>query len=454
MACLLILIGIGILLRLVRINRSYWFDELYTMAQLGEPSFQRMLHDTTLDPNNPPLFSMIGYGWVQIFGYSEIGSRSLSLLLGILLIGTPWIARTALNQTEKWLAAAMLALWYLPIRFSQETRVYSLMLLLGAICLYCFLENMVTPTRARRVAIHISLIFLALTHVFGILLALSFLATMILLAKGVRQRTALTLYAAALAAVGSAPLLLDGILSLTGGRFWVPFTPSWLLTQAILVVTPVGAAILLYSFAMARSSGPVLEWRSPLTRALIPSLVMLVGSIVLSVHTPIIIARNLICLVPALVLIASTGLKQALHGRSATIVFALLGMLGMQSAIAEYFWVGFNREDFRAVSRLSVEKNVPMCYVVSQGESSRLTPLYGFYVDKIWRRPDLIPRLYDLDALGSEAVANNCPFWSAIHAPGFNFQSEQSFKQCVRSDPQMGLAPEVLVFCAPRSQRD
>src|SRR5579863_5263785 len=173
LAALLVAISaVGILLRIAAIERSYWFDELATVTTIDVPDWKTVLGLTARD-NQPPLYNSIAFAWARGFGVSEFAVRSLSLLIGIVALFTPWLARTALTRSEKLLNFSILCLMPLPIRYAQEARNYSLLFLLSSACIYSYYEATVTNSRRPLILFHAMLIALAFTHLFGLLLAVS-----------------------------------------------------------------------------------------------------------------------------------------------------------------------------------------------------------------------------------------------------------------------------------------
>ena len=75
---IIILISVCLLLG-AAIRMSFWEDETYTATQSQKP-FSDLLQSTQFDVH-PVLPIMVTSIWGSIFGYDEIGLRSLSILL-------------------------------------------------------------------------------------------------------------------------------------------------------------------------------------------------------------------------------------------------------------------------------------------------------------------------------------------------------------------------------------
>jgi uncharacterized membrane protein len=81
--------AVGAALRFATLGaQSYWFDET-TTVQLVRMSFGGMLHRIRVDQTTPPLYFSLAWLWSRIFGSGEVGLRSLSAVLGTLMIRSP-----------------------------------------------------------------------------------------------------------------------------------------------------------------------------------------------------------------------------------------------------------------------------------------------------------------------------------------------------------------------------
>lgn len=130
---------IGIVLRFV--SRSpMWLDEALTVSisklplsgstvpagATGATIFEALRHD-----GHPPLFYVLLHGWMSVFGTSNLAVRSLSGLFGVLCLPLAFlIGRRRGGSLLGWLAVAVVALSPFAVRYSDEARMYSLVMLL------------------------------------------------------------------------------------------------------------------------------------------------------------------------------------------------------------------------------------------------------------------------------------------------------------------------------------
>jgi uncharacterized membrane protein len=447
---LLLLAVAGIVLRFAAIERSYWFDELATVANIDVPDWKTVLDITSRD-NQPPLYNSAIFFWTHLFGFSEIAVRALSLLFGLLALGTPWLARTSLDRSEKLLIFTILCLMPLPIRYAQEARNYSLLFLLSSACLFCFFELTLAKSRRLQILFHVSLLLLAFTHLFGLLLAASFLAVMFWREPHILRRLGLVVYGAAISAAVVVPLLHGGSGQLAGGNFWITFTAASFCVQMLMVLTPIGIALLLYALILWRREPE----RAPLNPALLPAvmpfLLMLAGSIAISFNTPIVTDRNLIGLVAAFALLTAWFLRRII-ARYPLSALALMCLLLLQAAALTFSPYLFIQQDFRSIAQHSIADNSKVCYVVPMADETRRLPrrLYSFYIARLLGHPELAPVLLRPAEVPSDLADGQCRFWAnaVLQKRGLSFlRAMPQFARCADvplGKPGVRMASELL----------
>jgi uncharacterized membrane protein len=452
-ALLIAISAVGILLRFAVIDRSYWFDELATLNGVDAPDWKMVLQNTSQD-NQPPLYNSAVFAWIQAFGPSEIAVRSLSTLFGILALFTPWLARTSLSRTEKLLCFTILCLMPLPIRYAQEARNYSLLFLLSSTCLYSYYEIIAAKSRRLQILFHASLILLAFTHLFGLLLAVSFLAVMFWRERRTNWRLGLIAYAAALAAAIVVPLLHGGSGQLAGGKFWITFSAASLSWQLLMVFTPVGIALLTYAVITWHRNSERAPFDPALAPAIMPFILMLAGSMLISFNTPILTERNLIGLIPAYALLTACLLQRVIARNPATITVTLLCLLLLQAVALTYSPFLFIQEDFRSIAKHSVAANSKVCYVVPSTTQKLPHHVLAYYVTRIFDRPDLKPEDMRLSEVPQDLTTRHCGLWAYPSLPkrGISvLRTLPQFSHC--ADVQLGKpsarAASELLDCRP-----
>jgi mannosyltransferase len=146
---LLLILGVGAALRFHRLGaESLWLDEAVSLEISQEP-LAGIVHDAT-DDVHPPLYYFALHYWMLPFGHSEPALRSLSALLGVLVIGAVYRLGTRLFDPVTGLVAAFLvALSTLHVSLAQEARMYTLLALLSVLSMESF-ARLAEPHAIRR----------------------------------------------------------------------------------------------------------------------------------------------------------------------------------------------------------------------------------------------------------------------------------------------------------------
>ncbi len=131
---------LALALRSFRLDgQSLWSDEGVGVA-LAQRDLATIARDAAHDIH-PPLYYYLLHLWVRLFGTSEIAVRSLSVLCGLLLVFFTYLLGRALFNNKVALVASFLAaISPFQIYYSQETRMYILVALQGAISLLLLLK--------------------------------------------------------------------------------------------------------------------------------------------------------------------------------------------------------------------------------------------------------------------------------------------------------------------------
>jgi len=147
---LVAIVLVGALVRFSTLGeQSFWLDESFTYGIVARD----LGHAVATIPrteSTPPLYYVLGWLWVRVFGLSEVGLRSFSALCGTLMIPVLWEIGRRLISPRVGLVAALLAavnpflFWY-----SQEARAYSLLLLLSSLSLLAVVRARERPSRQR-----------------------------------------------------------------------------------------------------------------------------------------------------------------------------------------------------------------------------------------------------------------------------------------------------------------
>jgi hypothetical protein len=162
------LVVLGAVLRFSTLGaQSYWFDEAQAAHEL-HLSLGSMLSAMVDKETAPPLYFVLGWVWVHVFGAGEVGLRSLSALAGTALIPIAYLCgRELVSRRAGLLTAAFVAVSPFMIWYSQEAREYMLVAMFCGASLLWFVRASRDPT-ARQIAWWAGFSVLALlTHYFA-----------------------------------------------------------------------------------------------------------------------------------------------------------------------------------------------------------------------------------------------------------------------------------------------
>ncbi|HEY3725035.1 MAG TPA: glycosyltransferase family 39 protein [Acidimicrobiia bacterium] len=112
-----------------------WLDEALTVNIAKLPLSH--LTDALKRDGAPPLYYVLLHGWIQVFGSSDVAVRALSGVLGVAMLPLAWLAGRRVAgadpSRQRWVAwGAVLIVASSPfaIRYSTETRMYMLAMVL------------------------------------------------------------------------------------------------------------------------------------------------------------------------------------------------------------------------------------------------------------------------------------------------------------------------------------
>jgi uncharacterized membrane protein len=145
---------------------SIWFDEAFS-AYLVRFNFWDIAKFTATDVH-PPFYYWLLKVWTSIFGSGEIGLRSLSIVLGMMVIIAGFIfVRKFFGRKAAWLSTIIMAVSPMLVRYGIEARMYMLVTLIAFIATYV-LYTAVQTKRRKWWMIYAGLVALGMyTHYFS-----------------------------------------------------------------------------------------------------------------------------------------------------------------------------------------------------------------------------------------------------------------------------------------------
>ena len=195
-----LLVVVGAALRLLGLDaKGFWQDEVATLEVL-RADLGGLPPAITDSERAPPLYYLIAWPWTRVFGDGEVGIRSLSALSGVAVIPVAYLAgKELVSRRAGVVAAGLVAVNPLLVWYSQEARVYSLLVLLSGVALYFFARSLKDPRPWPLALWALFSVLAVMTHYFA---AFAFAAEAAwLLARAGRRRAVLAASAVPAAAV-------------------------------------------------------------------------------------------------------------------------------------------------------------------------------------------------------------------------------------------------------------
>jgi 4-amino-4-deoxy-L-arabinose transferase-like glycosyltransferase len=348
-----LIIGLAAVLRFAYLGaKSIWSDEAFSivMAQLPWSDFWRM---TTTTEANMSLYYVLLRGWLR-FGDPAWWVKLLSALTAVAVVPIVyWIGRELFSHRAGALAALLLSINVFHIRYSQEARSYSLVVLLVAFSFLAFFRCLKEPDHLWGGFYVLSTALALYAHFFA---ALVLLAQLVSLAAMPNPRRFATRQLARLCLVlilGS-PLLWFVLFRNRGQLNWIQPIHLKDLYHFLLYMTGSGLkfGIALVAILVALRTW-VSRWRTQQWDMEAWSFVVLIlwlalplcVAMVVSIWKPIYAPRFLIFCLPAALLLIADGLAQISYPwiRYALVTLLLVSAVG---PIRSYY-VEPGQEDWR-----------------------------------------------------------------------------------------------------------
>ena len=166
---LVVLLSFGLRLYHLR-TQSLWYDEAFSVW-LSRQSPAQIVANVEL--GHTPFYFLLLHGWMLLAGQSEQAIRYLSLLAGVLtvpaayMIGKRLFGRAVALATATLVATSPLAIWY-----SQETRMYSVVMLVASLSTYFMIRGLEGESRFW-FAYAAAAAILPYVHLYGLMVVLA-----------------------------------------------------------------------------------------------------------------------------------------------------------------------------------------------------------------------------------------------------------------------------------------
>ena len=138
-AFLLGLLAISLFVRTYSLGEALWMDEGLSIGIASQPLFD--IPGVLRQDGSPPLYYMLLSVWMDVAGNGPAETQALSVAVSLLAIPSAlWAGWTLFGRRAGFMAAALAAVNPVLNAYAQETRMYSLMLLLSLVLTAAFLH--------------------------------------------------------------------------------------------------------------------------------------------------------------------------------------------------------------------------------------------------------------------------------------------------------------------------
>lgn len=179
------IVALGAVLRLLGpLDSGLWFDEIWTLVDLGRLPLADVLTTYGSD-NNHPLYTLAAWTSLHTLGESALALRLPAVLFGVASIAAQWmLARAVTGRREALLATALMALSYHHVWFSQNARGYTALLFFTLVSTTFFLRLLDERSGKAWIGYGLSLALGTFTHQTAVFVA----AAHVLVYAGVTSR--------------------------------------------------------------------------------------------------------------------------------------------------------------------------------------------------------------------------------------------------------------------------
>ncbi|MGI8863209.1 MAG: glycosyltransferase family 39 protein [Solirubrobacteraceae bacterium] len=409
------LVGLTLLaaaLRLATISsQSYWVDEATTVHEL-HLGLGGLIHALRVNESTPPLYYLLAWGWVKLFGSGEAALRSLSAVAGIALVPIAYgCGRELVSRAAGLVAAALVSVNPFLIWYSQEARAYMLFAALSGCSLWFFARSRRAPSARNLTGWTVFSVLAVLSHFFaGFLIA----PEVVLLALAHRRRAVLIAAAGVLAVqLAVIPLALGDLshpllgwikqfsLSVRVQQVPVSFGLGTLYQSSLVNHGLLGAAVLgLVVVVLLVRAGGRPERRGAGTAALLAGTVILVPLVLAWVGRDYFVPRNMIpAWIPlAVVLGAACTVPRARLAGGLLAGVLLVGSVAAGNQIDSH--AEYQRPDWRGVAQALGSTSQPRAIIAYDGQFAA-QPLAIYLPHVPWSTPARPVSVMEVDVVGS-----------------------------------------------------
>jgi len=221
---LFILMAASVAFRSELLGGQYWMDEAITVGIASHPLSE--IPGILRQDGSPPLYYFLLHFWIQAFGNGEAATHSLSLLFATLTIPVSfWMADSIFGRRAGLMTATIFTLNPFLTQYAQETRMYTLMALLGLLATAGFVHGFIYRRRKYVALFAVSQALMLYTHAWALFFGAGSLVALVIVYRLADEQHRQN-------------LIRDGIYAYVGaGILFLPWLPNFIY-QSIHTAAP------------------------------------------------------------------------------------------------------------------------------------------------------------------------------------------------------------------------
>jgi len=198
------LVVVSFFLRTLALGESLWMDEGLSIGIASQPLLD--IPGVLRQDGSPPLYYALLHVWMDVVGRGPADTQGLSVAISLLAIPAGlWAGWTLFGRRAGLICATLGAFNPFLTYYAQETRMYSLMVVLSLVVTTAFMHVYVYRRRAYLPVFALALAAILYTHSWGIFFTAGTLISLLPVLRAAEQRR--SIYKDALIGFGAAFLL-------------------------------------------------------------------------------------------------------------------------------------------------------------------------------------------------------------------------------------------------------
>ncbi|RZL45427.1 MAG: phospholipid carrier-dependent glycosyltransferase [Pedobacter sp.] len=430
---IILILLLASILRLYHIDyQSVWLDEICSIMEANPNIAWLDLEATILvsDPHPPLYFAMLKIMF-QLFGYTTFVARILSAIIGILgVLSIYLLGKEIVNKRVGLIAALLLAINYFHIYYSQEVRMYGLLLLFTVLSYYRLVIFLKNTTYRNAVWYGLFAGLMIFTQFFGLfVLASQLVILLVVFLRWDKSDKLQFLYKSFVSGALMVLIFLPAIniFIATTKKKYAVFQPTTIDTikqifkdfveksDALLLMAI--ALILSYFFFLIKDKTYRDKKKSLIIKVLLfwIFITLLIPIIRSYLVTPMIVSRYFITILPAFIILVAMGIDSVKNKIfRASVVMIFVATTFYVSIFNNDYYNTISKTQFREISEYVVKENNEkdpvisnlswyLIYLFDRNESN-IPIVYGEfedYVQNIMNNPEAIEPFWYFGAFGN-----------------------------------------------------